>query len=84
MGNLITEAEVNNLFNKIVKRNKSAKFYKADLHVHSPASKCYLKKDPQRTDDEEYELFLLNIINSDVDIIAITDHNTVKDRKSVV
>lgn len=47
--------------------------YKMDLHVHTPASKCFMG---EKT-DEQYLDILRNAVKRKIDIIAITDHNTV-------
>lgn len=46
------------------------KFYKLDLHTHTPASKCY--NDKTHTPDQIVEAAL----EQELDAIAITDHNT--------
>ncbi|MFC2053150.1 TrlF family AAA-like ATPase [Chloroflexota bacterium] len=46
------------------------KFYKLDLHTHSPASKCY--NDKTHTPDQIVQAAL----EQELDAIAITDHNT--------
>jgi len=48
-------------------------FYKMDLHVHTPASKCYKGS----KNDEEYFEILKNAHKQNLDIIAITDHNSI-------
>ena len=48
-------------------------YYKMDLHIHTPASKCYTGP----KNDEEYFAILKAAHDQDLDIIAITDHNTV-------
>ncbi len=48
-------------------------FYKMDLHIHTPASKCY----SGARNDEEYFEILRSARNKKLDIIAITDHNTI-------
>lgn len=50
-----------------------SKFIKADLHIHTPASKCY--KGPKT--DEEYFDILKKAKSLHLDMIAITDHNTI-------
>jgi predicted ATPase len=72
------QEEINSLYKRISRNNKSAKFYKCDLHIHTPASKDYIKCNLENDDTNEYKLLIENFINSDVDIIAITDHNTCK------
>ena len=51
------------------KEQKGLSFKKLDLHVHSPASKCF----PLECTPEE---FVQAAINQGLDGIAITDHNT--------
>ncbi|SFO21572.1 hypothetical protein SAMN04487831_11248 [Pseudobutyrivibrio sp. UC1225] len=46
---------------------------KMDLHIHTPASKCYLD---EKT-DETYMNILKEAVKKNVNIIAITDHNTI-------
>lgn len=48
-------------------------FYKMDLHIHTPASKCYTGS----KNDEEYFEILRTAHKQNLDIIAITDHNTI-------
>lgn len=49
-------------------------FYKADLHIHTPASRCYDSR--TRKDDLEYFRILDTAIDQGIRILAITDHNT--------
>ena len=49
------------------------KLYKVDLHIHTPASKCY---QGAKTEDE-YIQILKRAHENNLDIIAITDHNTI-------
>ncbi len=68
------ETELTTLFKRVTRRNKSSEFLTVDLHIHTPASKCY-----QRTSkniDEDYKLLLKKFASSNVSIFAITDHNT--------
>lgn len=48
-------------------------FYKLDLHIHTPASQCY---EGTKNDDEYFEILRV-ARKQDLDIIAITDHNTI-------
>lgn len=48
-------------------------FYKADLHVHTPASKCYLG---DKTENGYWGILRSAVANG-VRLIAITDHNTI-------
>ena len=50
----------------------SEEFYKMDLHIHTPASKCYTGA----KNDEEYFEILRSAHKQNLDIIAFTDHNT--------
>ncbi|MBC2455657.1 AAA family ATPase [Clostridium beijerinckii] len=75
MTNAELQGEINSLYKRIIRNNKSAKYFKCDLHVHSPASKDYVRNNIKNTDEEEYRLFLDDFIKSDADVIAITDHN---------
>lgn len=49
------------------------KFYKVDLHVHTPASKCYVDD----KSDESYWKILENAVKNNIKVVAITDHNTI-------
>lgn len=54
-------------------------FIPVDLHVHTPASKCY----KGMTNDEEYINIIQNYFKKGIRVIAITDHNTVKGYKEL-
>lgn len=69
--------EIITLYKRISRVNKSSKFYKCDLHIHTPASMDYQRCFSKEEEENEYRLFLENFIESDVDVIAITDHNTI-------
>jgi len=56
--------------NDILSKNNGAKFYTCDLHIHTPASKCYKEKNVTAEDIVE------TAINKKIEIIAITDHNS--------
>ena len=49
------------------------KSYKMDLHIHTPASKCYAGEKC----DEQYIQILKSAVEKQLGIIAITDHNTI-------
>ncbi len=49
-------------------------YLKADLHVHTPASDCYIGKKC----DETYVSILEKAKSENIGILAITDHNTLK------
>ena len=51
----------------------SEKYYKVDLHVHTPASKCYIG---DKTENGYWEILRCAVENG-VRLIAITDHNTI-------
>lgn len=54
--------------------------YKADLHIHTPASKCY--KGPK--DDAEYIRIIEKAEEKGLSIIAITDHNTIEGYEKLI
>lgn len=51
---------------------KGNRWYKCDLHLHTPASKCF--EDNLITPQQ----FIDKVIEKDINCIAITDHNTVE------
>lgn len=53
-----------------------------DLHVHTPASSCY--KTTEKDIDTEYIKLLQMYVEKGVNIIAITDHNTIKGYKEIL
>lgn len=57
--------------------NKESDFIAVDLHVHTPASKCYSLDDGYDTEDAYIKL-LKTYREKEIKVIAITDHNTVK------
>lgn len=58
-----------------------SKLFKAfDLHVHTPASSDYKCKG----DDEEYYRILQRYVDEKVNLIAITDHNTIEGYKKLM
>ena len=57
---------------------KGAKFYKVDLHVHTSASLDYKEQNVNA------ELIIRTVLEKKIDLIAITDHNTVSGYKSIV
>lgn len=59
---------------------KDKQFIKTDMHIHSPASKCYKGK----KDDKEYLEILGSAKAKDIRIIAITDHNTINGYKRLI
>ncbi|WP_139164835.1 AAA family ATPase [Clostridium gasigenes] len=69
--------ELMSLYKRVSRVNKASKFYKCDLHIHTPASLDYQRCFNKDEEEQEYHLFLEHFIESDVDVIAITDHNTV-------
>jgi PHP family Zn ribbon phosphoesterase len=58
----------------------SGDFVKVDLHIHTPASKCYKGK----KDDGEYLNILRKAKKEKLKIIAITDHNSIQGYKKLV
>lgn len=50
-----------------------ARFYKTDLHLHTPASKCWKGSDG----DDEFKRIFERLKDQGIEVVAITDHNTV-------
>lgn len=76
---------VDELFEKSMKKMKNiAKLKKMDLHIHSPASKDYIYSENHIDIIKEYEKFINKFIDSDLDVIAITDHNTIEGYKQII
>ena len=59
---------------------KEIKNYKADLHIHTPASKCYKGN---KTEDE-YLQIITSATKKGLDVIAITDHNSIEGYKTLI
>lgn len=60
--------------------NKDHNVYKAELHIHTPASKCY----KGIKEDEEYLRIIEKAYSKDLKIIAITDHNSIKGYEKII
>lgn len=56
------------------------KYYKIDFHVHTPSSYCYEGDD----DDSTYINIIQRAIDNEIDIIAITDHNTISGYEKII
>lgn len=54
--------------------------YKAELHIHTPASKCY--KGSKNSD--EYIKIIDRANDLGLKIIAITDHNSIEGYKTII
>lgn len=68
--------EIFNQYSKIIKKRAILPtLLTYDLHIHTPASKCYVKKSAQNNEDI-YMMIVEKFIESSVNVIAITDHNT--------
>lgn len=65
---------VEKIYEQINKLSKGTNLYKMDLHIHTPASKCYRMSCDN--EEEEYIKILDKVVENDIRIIAITDHNT--------
>lgn len=75
----IKNEDLKQLYNKVIKNGKNiASMKKLDLHIHTPGSKDYIWKYDKSEEEKEYIEFLNRFIESDLDAIAITDHNTIK------
>lgn len=55
-------------------------FVKADLHIHTPASQCYRGS----KNDDEYFKILHEAKRKDINVIAITDHNSIAGYKRIM
>lgn len=49
---------------------KGLKWFKCDLHMHTPMSKCFLNKEIKPSE------YLDKVVEKGLEVIAITDHNT--------
>lgn len=75
---------IDDLYDKSIKKMKNiAKLKKMDLHIHSLASKDYIRSKKDIDVMKEYEKFINKFIDSDLDVIAITDHNTIEGYKQI-
>lgn len=72
------EREIMAVYKRILRNGKFSQYLKSDLHVHSPASKCFIKTKKENTDRQEYEMLIERFAESNTSIIAITDHNTIE------
>lgn len=66
---------VTDLYRNIMELDKGVRVIKADLHIHSPASKCF-KSPPGMVEEDVYTQLLDEAIAAGIEIIAIADHNT--------
>lgn len=51
-----------------------ARFFKTDLHIHTPASRCWKGK----RDSDALDLLLGRMKDQGIEVVAITDHNSVE------
>lgn len=73
------------LYNKVIKNGRNiASIKKLDLHIHTPGSKDYIWKNNKIEEEKEYIEFLNRFIESDLDAIAVTDHNTIKGYEKIL
>lgn len=88
MTNKLEETKIiNDNYKKLEKKiNKKGKvtYKKIDLHIHTPASNCYIKTEETNTLDQEYKLLIERMIESDVEVFAITDHNNINGYESII
>lgn len=88
MVNKTNEIEIiNKTFKKMEKKinNKGRVSYKKiDLHIHTPASNCYVKTEETNILEQEYRLLIERMIESDVEIFAITDHNNINGYENII
>ncbi len=67
---------------QILKLSNGARFYRIDLHNHTPADRSFHCKDFSLITDEEKETFAQEYVRfakeeQGLDIIGITDHNDI-------
>lgn len=76
----LVDTDISELYQELLLVSAGARFFKADLHVHTPASKDYREK--QFGGDPLKDLRYLHILERSkelgLDLIAITDHNTIE------
>lgn len=83
----IDEGLINKNFQKLNKKllyKGVSSYKKIDLHIHTPSSKCFVRTDSKNTDEKEYKLLIERMIESDVDIFAITDHNNINGYETIL
>lgn len=77
--------DLQQLYKKVIKNGKNiASMKKLDLHIHTPGSKDYTWKYDKSEEEKEYIEFLNRFIESDLDAIAVTDHNTIKGYEKIL
>lgn len=77
---------INKNYEKLKKKlscNGVSTYKKIDLHIHSLASKCYVRANKQNNEYEEYKLLIERMIESNIDIFAITDHNNINGYENI-
>jgi len=76
---------IDDLYDKSIRKMKNiANLKKMDLHIHTPASKDYIYSEDDIDIIKEYDKLINKFIDSDLDVIAITDHNTIDGYKQIV
>lgn len=65
---------VEEIYENLNNISKGTNLYKMDLHIHTPASECY--KMSCDNEEDQYVKILDKVVESNIKIIAITDHNT--------
>lgn len=68
--------------NKLIERPNGANFYKADLHLHTPFDKNFKDRNnwingDDRAKKDFVKLYLDKVIEKELQIIAITEHNDI-------
>ena len=82
-----TLSEINDTYKKLIRKiGKSgfAEYKKIDLHIHTPASHDYVYADEKNDETLEYKLLLEKFSSSDIDVIAITDHNNINGYERII
>ncbi|MGI6513554.1 MAG: TrlF family AAA-like ATPase [Syntrophomonadales bacterium] len=78
---LSNESAVLDIYEKIRSHNNGARYYKCDLHTHTPASNCFSKEERSRINAAD---IIAQATNEKIEVVAITDHNTINFCKPVI
>jgi ABC-type cobalamin/Fe3+-siderophores transport system ATPase subunit len=73
-------SNISELYQNLLSISNGARFFKCDLHVHTPASKDY--RENRRNDDSVEDTRYIDILKKaselGLDLVAVTDHNSVE------
>jgi hypothetical protein len=66
---------VKKLHETLIKKTDGCQFLRMDLHVHTPASRCFARN-PSLSEQDDYLAIIDQALAHNIRILAITDHNT--------